>query len=66
MRNWIRTPVSNLINMDHITQVRLHQQEEKWYVVGDIAGKDAAFLMSVGYATEDEAKAELAAIEPSL
>ena len=55
MKNWIKTDAGNLINLDHVAQIYVHKIEEKWHVIGDIAGREAAFILSVAY--DDEATA---------
>lgn len=57
MKNWIKTDSGNLVNLAHVTQIYVHKIEEKFHIIGDIAGKEAAFVISKPFDTEEEAKA---------
>ncbi len=62
MKNWIKGQTGNWVNLDYVTQIYVRQVEEKWHVIGEIAGKEAGWLLSDAYETEEEAKSQFAVL----
>ena len=66
MKNWIKIYNNNYINLKHLSQIYVHKVEEKFVVLGDIAGKERAYILSVEYDDEQVARAALEQICQSL
>lgn len=62
MKNWTVIPSGNWVNLDYVTQIYVHKIEEKWFVIGDIAGKEAAFILSEAFEEQEGAKEWLQSI----
>lgn len=56
MKNWVQCYSGNWVNLDYVTQIYPFKHEEKFLVLGNIAGQEQAFILSKEMATQEEAE----------
>lgn len=64
MKNWLKIYNGNFINGDYVTQIYVMKVEEKWKVLGDIAGKEAAYILSPDFDNEKDAQDYKTCLDP--